>query len=178
MSGWPEAGIVIYRSRRAKKGTRCDLVHASPAATQLLGETSAGQPIRALIEERLGAEREVKSAPQVFEAPIQGGVVRICLEPVRSGRTSWVVASLLCQRLDEAPNRAERGAVEALSLRELQVSRLAAAGLGNGEIARELGLSVSTVKLHLAGAFRKLRVQTRTELASLVLTGQHPRSGR
>jgi DNA-binding NarL/FixJ family response regulator len=48
----------------------------------------------------------------------------------------------------------------ALSPREREVARLIARGLANKEIARELGLSHGTVKLHVHSIFLKLRTKT------------------
>ena len=45
-----------------------------------------------------------------------------------------------------------------LTPRECKVMQLMAQGLCNKEIARELGLSVGTVKLHVHNVFRKLGV--------------------
>jgi DNA-binding NarL/FixJ family response regulator len=45
----------------------------------------------------------------------------------------------------------------ALSPREREVALLVARGLANKEVARELGLSVGTVKLHVHHIFLKLR---------------------
>lgn len=47
--------------------------------------------------------------------------------------------------------------------RQLDVLRLLVAGRANKEIGRELGLSESTVKTHLAALFRKLEVTSRTQ---------------
>jgi DNA-binding CsgD family transcriptional regulator len=53
-----------------------------------------------------------------------------------------------------------------LSPRERAVLELVAAGLGNKAIARALGLSINTVKYHLASIFAKLDARTRTEAVS------------
>ena len=54
---------------------------------------------------------------------------------------------------------------ESLSEREQQVLRLAAKGLANKQIARTLGISESTVKVHLANVFRRIGVSDRTSAA-------------
>jgi DNA-binding NarL/FixJ family response regulator len=57
----------------------------------------------------------------------------------------------------------------ALTRRELSVLRLVAHGLGNKEIASELGISTHTVKYHLASLLAKLGVHSRTEAVTLGL---------
>lgn len=47
--------------------------------------------------------------------------------------------------------------------REMDVLRLAGAGLGNKEIAAELSLSLPTIKAHLVNIFNKMAVGSRTE---------------
>ena len=58
------------------------------------------------------------------------------------------------------------GLVETLSPRELEVLQLIAQGRTNQEIARELIVSVGTVKAHTASIYRKLDVANRTEAAA------------
>jgi DNA-binding NarL/FixJ family response regulator len=58
---------------------------------------------------------------------------------------------------------------QTLTRRELSVLRLVAHGLGNKEIASELGISSHTVKYHLASLLAKLGVHSRTEAVTIGL---------
>ena len=60
-----------------------------------------------------------------------------------------------------------------LSPRERGVLELVSRGLTNGQIARELSLSVHGVKFHLGSIFRKLGVQNRTAATALYLQEGH-----
>jgi len=51
-----------------------------------------------------------------------------------------------------------------LTRRELDTLRLVAEGLGNQQIARRLGVAVTTVRTHLHSLYGKLRVKSRVEL--------------
>jgi DNA-binding NarL/FixJ family response regulator len=50
-----------------------------------------------------------------------------------------------------------------LTNREVEILRLAAQGLTNGRIARDLWVTEQTVKFHLSNVYRKLGVSNRTE---------------
>lgn len=71
-----------------------------------------------------------------------------------------------------AISRAARGresrppaAGEALTVREVEILRLVAVGLGNKQIAHRLGVAVTTVRTHLSSVYEKLRLESRVELA-------------
>ena len=52
-----------------------------------------------------------------------------------------------------------------LSTRELAVLGMVARGMTNGEVGRELEVTVHAVKFHLASIYKKLHVTNRTEAA-------------
>lgn len=91
-----------------------------------------------------------------------------CLDEVKGGRR-WIERGLLQRALELA--RGDRGQGDPLSNlteRERTIARFAAQGLRNKEIARELGITVGTVKVNLHRIYEKLEVTNRTELAVLV----------
>ncbi|KUN18246.1 transcriptional regulator [Streptomyces corchorusii] len=69
------------------------------------------------------------------------------------------------------------GSVERLTPQQLQIARLAAAGLTNRQIGERLLLSARTVGFHLYQAFPKLGVSSRTQLRDALSRAQSPREG-
>lgn len=63
------------------------------------------------------------------------------------------------------PGQQQTLVADLLSDREKQVLRLAAQGLANKQIARRLGISESTVKVHIGIIFRRIGVRDRTSAA-------------
>ncbi|MEP6733675.1 MAG: helix-turn-helix transcriptional regulator [bacterium] len=66
-----------------------------------------------------------------------------------------------------APDGASVRKGQALTPRESEVLRLVAAGMGNGHIGEQLGISKSTVKYHLGAIYTKLGVHTRAEAVTM-----------
>ncbi len=77
----------------------------------------------------------------------------------RAARGETVLAPPVAARLAE---RLRAPAGPELTNREVEVLRLVARGLSNGEIGRELFIGEATVKTHLLRAFAKLGVTDRT----------------
>jgi DNA-binding NarL/FixJ family response regulator len=87
-------------------------------------------------------------------------------EEVAAGR-QWIDNDALLRVVGELARREARAAVtKPLSEREAEVAELAAQDLRNRDIALALGLSESTVKMHLRNVFTKLGVGSRAELAA------------
>ncbi|MEU6539707.1 AAA family ATPase [Streptomyces sp. NPDC047000] len=96
---------------------------------------------------RTGAAVPVTGAAGLGGAPVSGGSVR------RAGSAAVTAAD---------------SAGTWLSPAELRTARLAAGGTPNREIARTLGITVSTVEQHLTRVYRKLGVRRRTQLARVL----------
>ncbi len=79
-------------------------------------------------------------------------------------RGERVIPVTVAARLAEFPER--RG----LSDRELEVLQLVARGLTTKEVARAIGRTDETVKIHLKNIFAKLAVADRTEAVTVALT--------
>jgi len=76
------------------------------------------------------------------------------------------------RRLDySVMNTTDSVYTEPLTRRERQVALAVTRGLGNRDIARELGIATETVKHHLSNIYDKLGVRGRLALAVLVLQG-------
>jgi LuxR family maltose regulon positive regulatory protein len=107
-------------------------------------------------------------------APMAALLARLIREPrdggPRASAPDGYAGRLLERFAREAPppdnGRARRGPVPGLgplSEREVEVLELVAAGRSNAEIARELYLSVGTVKAHVHHIFGKLLVRSRSQ---------------
>jgi two-component system, NarL family, nitrate/nitrite response regulator NarL len=93
-----------------------------------------------------------------------------CLRSVSAG-VRWLPAPLVNQALDrERKRKAEADVLEtALTARERELVLLVSDGLSNKEIARKIGVTEGTVKIHLHNIYQKLGVTNRTSMVSLAL---------
>ncbi|TSD65418.1 response regulator [Aeromicrobium piscarium] len=76
-----------------------------------------------------------------------------------------VTGQLIRHVASNGTTAAERAAVEALTEREREVALAVARGASNADIAKELFMSVATVKVHLGHVFAKLGVSNRVQVA-------------
>jgi DNA-binding CsgD family transcriptional regulator len=80
-------------------------------------------------------------------------------------RPAFVAALRRSQRVAAPLPAVHADTATRLSEREREVAELAACGLHDKEIARRLGISITTVRTHIDHAFRKLGVTNRVLLA-------------
>lgn len=85
---------------------------------------------------------------------------------VSSTVTQGMVAAAV-KGVPEVSQRTPPETGEALTPRENDIVRLVGQGLGNKEIARRLGVSVTTVRTHLSRVYDKIGTASRVELAIL-----------
>ena len=100
---------------------------------------------------RLDAREALRTAHELFTRPWSGGVRRA--RPARAAGDGWRARKRTVHTMNQ------------LTPQETQIARLAADGHTNREIAARLFISASTVEYHLRKAFRKLDVESRTQLA-------------
>ncbi|GLV47101.1 hypothetical protein TJA_02760 [Thermus sp. LT1-2-5] len=112
-----------------------------------------------LLREKEQAVQALKKGYRGYLYPEQGlEVLAKALEAVAQGEV-WAERKAVAALMEEPFSH--------LTPREKEVAALAALGLTNEEIARELGISVKTVKAHLSLVFQKLGVRKRSQLAHM-----------
>jgi DNA-binding NarL/FixJ family response regulator len=81
---------------------------------------------------------------------------------------------LVCRGQVVVPSSLRQSVLKpSLSVREKQVLGMVVLGFTNGEIARKLFVTESTVKSHLSSSFKKLGVRSRTQATQAILDPEH-----
>lgn len=136
-------------------GTECTaaMIQEFPEARILMLSTHSG-------EEEIYRAMQAGARGYIVKSIIRDELLRAVRE-VYQGRqyVDPIVASHL----------AERRSHRSLSVREVEVLRMVARGLGNKEIATALNIAEVTVKLHVSHILEKLGVKDRTQAATVAL---------
>lgn len=93
------------------------------------------------------------ASPEQIDAALRAAAAGLSVRPQRYQS----IAPLTEATLVESPHAAR------LTPREIEVLTAISEGLGNKAIARQLSISLHTVKFHIESIFRKLEVRTRAE---------------
>lgn len=96
----------------------------------------------------------------LLDAAVSAPEIEAALQAAATGSSS---ARLVPTRARGFEELSERVAGVLLTPREIDVLGAIGAGLSNKAIARQLGISLHTVKFHIESVFRKLGARTRAE---------------
>ena len=136
-----ESGVkIVMLTRHAESGSVQQFLRAGASGYVLKQSSSA---------ELLAAIRQVALGGYFLDAALAGEVIRAYTRK-NSGRVHGEMA-------------------EELTVREVEVVRLIAAGHSNKEVARRLEVSVKTVETHKANAMQKLRLLERSDLVRFAM---------
>ncbi len=186
------AGIVIAAGPDSLY--RTELNHASLILVELVGAITAEQTeaLRRLVASSAKvAVFSDRDSPAVIRETMELGVkgfipkslgVNLVLNALSliemGGR--YVPDALLTMRPEgfaETPEAFFNGGYEKLTPRQTEVLMELGKGRSNQEIARVLGISVATVKLHVNAILQALGVRNRTEAAIIALRSRAPAAG-
>lgn len=157
------------------------LVHANPALARLLDAERGRRAVEAegssmAVELwRAGSMRHVavESTATAFERELCIGAVRYTLRATRMdaglGPRAVVLVSVRARGTGGAPHRDLRRRF-ALTARQAEVATLLAAGASNAQIAAALGVTEHTARRHTEAVMRKMRVESRAQVAAKVLS--------
>ena len=130
------------------------------------------------VAERSGAELEhARSLYELGAAARRQGRRTQAREPLYAAleKAHRCGATVLAARAREElvatgarPRRPVRTGFDALTPSELRVSRMAAAGMTNPQIAQELFVTLRTVQVHLTNSYRKLDIGSRKDLGAVL----------
>ncbi|WP_303982580.1 response regulator transcription factor [Dongia mobilis] len=142
------------------------------ASIGTIGAQYPGLPVGVISGYLTGAEVEPlisAGAIGVFPKTMSGPALMMALKLALSGQTYVPWSGDLGQAAPQAARSPADTDLPDLSARQLEVLGHVAAGSPNKEIARALGLSEVTIKIHVAALCRKFAVANRTQLATAAL---------
>ncbi|MFL6247863.1 MAG: response regulator [Thermoanaerobaculia bacterium] len=154
----PDVLVLDVRMPRMDGIELLRIIHERELATKVVLLTASLDDARLLEAFRLGASGLVlkESAPRLLAQSVR---------QVAAGEQSWngkAIAGAL--RLVLQREQAVAAASSTLTPREVEVTKMVAAGLRNKEIASRLDITEGTVKFHLHGIYEKLRIDGRYAL--------------
>ena len=152
------------------------------AKTQFGGPAITSAVLRAA---RRALKGDEESASTVEDPLRQGGTLRLVAADVAEEHAAGPTEkpSVVFVVSNDSPPPVDEGDLVArfeLTRAEASVVALVAHGLANREVGEEMGVSIETVRSHLASAFRKTGARNRAGLAALAYGarfGQGPLSG-
>jgi len=115
---------------------------------------------------------------ELVDGALRAGAIGYLLKNVSADELASAIRAASVGRSTLAPEAAQvliKAAIDpgskdkGLSQRELELLGLMVGGLTNREIAKELFISVSTVKFHVSNILMKLGVSSRTEAVSMAI---------
>ena len=157
----------INRAIAAHEASRRAVPDAREKEKQLLGALEGrGEitPVTAAISTSLTADEAAKMLEELarkghLETQESDGIVAYTLG--KHGRQALPNGE--AAPLEAGPDQTSQRLEDPLSERELEVLTLLASGKTNSEVARDLFVSVGTVKSHTGNIYRKLEARNRTE---------------
>jgi DNA-binding CsgD family transcriptional regulator/Na+-transporting methylmalonyl-CoA/oxaloacetate decarboxylase gamma subunit len=159
----------INRAITAHEANRRATPDAREKEKELLGaleERGELTPVTAAISTSLTADEAAKMLAELarkghVEARVQDGIVTYAL----GGRDSRALSGGATASLEAEPvtGAASQRLEDPLSEREIEVLALLSSGKTNAEVARDLYVSVGTVKSHTGNIYRKLEARNRAE---------------
>ncbi len=169
----PDLGSARNLSTVARKAGTVPLIvfsssQATPVVRSAKQQGASGYVCKADASETLlQAVETVLAGGQFFEAGVLGEREALAARPARSEAAQRAFPG---ERRSCAPAAHAPSELPPLTPRQEQILRFVGQGLSNKEIGRRLGISGSTVKVHMHSLFERLGVQNRTQ-AALIARG-------